>query len=65
VIAAFLGDRHAVRIVQIKVSSQLVSRRVAGIPTVALALFGAQEAHGHGSLPIYGVAQTLVFARVR
>jgi hypothetical protein len=62
VIAAFLGDDHAIRIVQMKVSSQLVGRGVTGIATVILALGGAQEAHGHGSLPICGVAQTFVFA---
>src|SRR5216684_632541 len=59
--AALLDDLRVVGVIEVEVPGQLLGRRIADIPAVALALRGAQEAHGHSSLPTGGVAQTNVY----
>jgi hypothetical protein len=49
--AALLDDPRVVGVIEVEVPGQLLGRRIAGILAVALALRGAQEAHGHGGLP--------------
>ncbi len=63
--AALLDDLRVVGVIEVEVPGQLLGRRIADIPAVALALRGAQEANGHGSLPTGGVAQTKLLSQLR
>ena len=64
-IAALLDDLRVVGVIEVEVPGQLLGRRIADILAVALALRGAQEANGHGSLPTGGVAQTKLLSQLR